>query len=154
MSKIDDALSSTFGVSPSPDALQYLVPTVADTQSPSVIVSSSTDTDDVFTDATEALDDLIKTGMDSLVDIISIARTEESPRAFEVMNTVMTTLAALNMQRIEVLERKAKLEKLTKTEGDSTQPSSESTFNNNVFFVGTTNDLKQQLAKLRMEQNI
>lgn len=152
MSKIDDALSSTFGVSPSPDALQYPVPTVSVAQQPSIIVPSS-DTDDVFTDATEALDDLIKTGMDSLVDIISIARTEESPRAFEVMNTVMTTLAALNMQRIEVLERKAKLEKLTKSEGDSSQPSSESTFNNNVFFVGTTNDLKQQLAKLRMEQN-
>jgi len=95
--------------------------------------------DDVIDDyqyARENLKGIIESAQQSIDDLSSIASTSESPRAYEVLSTLMKTIVDANKDLLE-LQRKVKLLK-----EDSGQPKNVT----NALFVGSTSEL-QKLIK-------
>lgn len=95
--------------------------------------------DDVMDDyqyARENLKGIIESAQQSIDDLSSIASTSESPRAYEVLSTLMKTIVDANKDLLE-LQRKVKLLK-----EDSGQPKNVT----NALFVGSTSEL-QKLIK-------
>lgn len=148
MSRYDTALSATFGVPPTPKQQVVQYPS----NPPSTTPTPDAEDDDEFDDISSNIEELLTKASDAVESLSDIAKAEESPRAFEVLNTMLTTMAALNMQLIEVQERKAKLKKLRSEVGEATSQQSPQTINNNVVFVGTTQEL-QQMIRQRLNGN-
>jgi hypothetical protein len=86
--------------------------------------------------ARENLKGIIESAQQSIDDLSSIASTSESPRAYEVLSTLMKTIVDANKDLLE-LQRKVKLLK-----EDSSQPKNVT----NALFVGSTSEL-QKLIK-------
>jgi hypothetical protein len=86
--------------------------------------------------AKKNISDIINTGMDSLSEIIEIAKQSEAPRAFEVASTMMKTLLEANKDFIAMSEKK----KFAQEE----QPISTNTTNvtNNNLILSTSELLK------------
>lgn len=154
MSKIDNALSSVFSVDTIPQSSQvveYKPPEVTPYQPP----SSTNEDDSEFEEVKENIEELINKGATALESLTDIAVAEESPRAFEVLNTMLGTLSDLSMKLVELEERKVKLKKLRREmsgESSEIQESGPHTVNNSIVFVGTTDDLHDQIAKRLMEK--
>jgi predicted RNA-binding protein len=139
MSKIDTALSNVFDVQPA-EAKQIiefrpLATEVADT------------VEGDFDNVKANLYNLLEKGETAIEDLTDIARTEESPRAFEVLNSMLSTMADLSMKLIDVEERKVKLKKLSSDSDGSQISSGGNVTTNNVVFVGTTQELQEQIKK-------
>ena len=80
---------------------------------------------------------MINAAQQSIEDLSSIASTSESPRAYEVLSTLIKTIVDANKDLLE-LQRKVQL---LKQEGDS-KPQNVT----NALFVGSTSEL-QKLIK-------
>jgi len=80
---------------------------------------------------------MINAAQQSIEDLSSIAATSESPRAYEVLSTLIKTIVDANKDLLE-LQRKVQL---LKQEGDS-KPQNVT----NALFVGSTSEL-QKLIK-------
>lgn len=153
MSKIDNALSTVFGIDTIPQSSQA---NVVEYNPPAATpyVAPELPPEDEFDEVKENIETLIDKGTTALESLTDIAVAEESPRAFEVLNTMLGTISDLSMKLVELEERKAKLKKLRK---EISNPSDESdntphTVNNSIVFVGTTDDLHDQIAKRLMEK--
>lgn len=148
MSKIDNALSTVFGVETIPASSPVVE--YKDPKPPAVI---EPDPDDEFDGVRSNIEGLIEKGETALESLTDIAVAEESPRAFEVLNTMISTLSDLSMKLVELEERKVKLKKLRQdVSGESTDVNQPTTVNNSIVFVGTTDDLHDQIAKKFMEK--
>lgn len=154
MSKIDNALSGVFSVDTIPQSssvVEYKPPEVVPYKEP---VTNQED-DSEFDEVKESIEALIDKGSTALESLTDIAVAEESPRAFEVLNTMLGTLSDLSMKLVELEERKVKLKKLRRElsgESSEIQESGPHTVNNSIVFVGTTDDLHDQIAKRLMEK--
>jgi hypothetical protein len=94
----------------------------------------------------ENLYNLLEKGENALEDLSEIAKAEESPRAFEVLNSMLNTMSDISMKIIEIEERKAKIKKMNAEVNKGDSESSPTTVNNNsVVFVGTTQELQEQI---------
>jgi hypothetical protein len=91
--------------------------------------------------ARENLKNIIDNAQQSIDDLSSIASTSESPRAYEVLSTLMKTIVEANKDLLE-LQRKVKQIK----EDSSSQPQNVT----NALFVGSTSEL-QKLIKQQSE---
>ena len=80
---------------------------------------------------------IIDSAQASIEDLSSIASTSESPRAYEVLSTLMKTIVDANKDLLE-LQRKVKLLK-----DESSQPQSVT----NALFVGSTSELQKLIKK-------
>lgn len=89
---------------------------------------------------------LVQQGNDALSYALELARQSDSPRAFEVVSTLLSTLANMNMQLMDAHEKKNKLKKPT-----IDQP--QKVVNNSIVFQGTTGDLKKMLQDMRQEND-
>lgn len=147
MSKIDTALSQAFGIDTIPEDKK---PTTELAIRAEPTTDGSVEEDDY--DVVRAnIEVLIEKGTEAMSDLADIARAEESPRAFEVLNSMLNTISDLSFKLIEIEERKTKLKKLKNEvagagSGDSSEGGS-TTINNNVVFLGTTQELKEQIQK-------
>ncbi len=83
------------------------------------------------------LHSLLAQGQDALFTALEIAKQSEHPRAFEVFSNMIKQLADINLQLLDLTEKKQKL--MTKKE----EPSRVT--NNNAIFVGSTTDLFRAL---------
>lgn len=83
------------------------------------------------------LKELIDTGTDALYELLTLAKSSEHPRAFEVLATLMKTIGDQNRDLIDI-ELKVKGSK-------KEDPTPSSTNINNAIFVGSTKDLRQLL---------
>lgn len=83
----------------------------------------------------------IEKGQEALTNIVDVAGMSQHPRAFEVVATLLKTVADANKDLLELQKRKRDLT------GTSSTPT---TVNNNLF-VGSTAEL-QQLIKKQNEQ--
>lgn len=83
------------------------------------------------------LHSLLAQGQDALFTALEIAKQSEHPRAFEVVSNMIKQLADINLQLLDLTEKKQKL--MTKKE----EPSRVT--NNNAIFVGSTTDLFRAL---------
>lgn len=117
---------------------------------PNLAVSPSTpkvDDVSVETDAALAsknLKKLIELGQDAAERAATVAEESESPRAYEVLSTLLKTMSDMNIQLLDIHEKKKKIK--TNVEQN---PSSGGTVNNTSVFVGTTAGLMELLDQHR-----
>lgn len=114
--------------------VNHIVPTVV--EKTSVTVPTTLD-DEVVNDIEVAkanIENLISKGSDSLDSLLSLARQSESPRAFEVVSTMMKTLIDANKEFVAMSEKK----KYAKED----HPAAQTNITNNNLILSTTDILK------------
>jgi len=79
---------------------------------------------------------VIETGHDAMSSMLEIAKSSEHPRAFEVVNQLMKTMADAQKDLLEIKKRQKDIEVPEQT-GPTTV--------NNSLFVGSTAELQQLL---------
>lgn len=128
------------------DVVEYQVRTVATGNLP--VVSAEPTAEEIkeadFTYVRSNQFEIIEAGKDALNGALEVAKSAENPRAFEVVATLMKSLADINKQLLEVHELKEKLDSKKTEESVQTVNNTQ----NNIIFQGTTTDLLRQIRGL------
>jgi gas vesicle protein len=95
--------------------------------------STDNDIDDDYKYARENLKEIIDSAQQSIADLASIASTSESPRAYEVLSTMMKTIVDANKDLLDIHKSVKKL----KEDNNTSAPQNVT----NALFVGSTSDL-------------
>ena len=88
--------------------------------------------------------DLIVKGQDALDDMMEVARMSEHPRAFEVLSTMLKSIADINGDLLALHKKKKDYER-----PDPKSIENNSTTNN--LFVGSTTELQRMLKGVKEE---
>ena len=96
-------------------------------------ISSNDEVMDDYYYARENLKEIISSAQQSIADLSSIASTSESPRAYEVLSTMMKTIVDANKDLLELQKSVKKL----KEEDKKDNPQNVT----NALYVGSTGDL-------------
>ena len=135
------ALAETLGIQ---------IEEVVEKKTPTKIIKHDDSDPDIKKDQTEdynlgrrTLRGLISTGIDSLEDMKDLAKQSESPRAYEVMSTMMKTIAEMTKDLYD-------LQKKTKDLKDISDPRREKDPDGTIHvekavFVGSTSDLLRKI---------
>jgi hypothetical protein len=129
MKKLNKNLSEIFDVEPIEEGRIETMPVVIDDS------ANQIDADAEF--ARTNMRSLIDNGNRALTELASVANQSESPRAYEVLATMMKNLAEMNKDLLELQKRKKEL-----------APQSESSKGVNVdkaIFVGSTTELLKMI---------
>lgn len=129
MKKLNQNLSEIFDVTPIEEKPVETLPVVIDDS------TNQIDADANF--ARNNMRTLITNGNDALQKLASVADQSESPRAYEVLATMMKNLAEMNKDLLELQKQKREL-----------APQSESTKGVNIdkaVFVGSTTELLKMI---------
>jgi hypothetical protein len=129
MKKLNKNLSEIFDVEPIEEGRIETLPVVIDDS------VNQIDADAEF--ARTNMRSLIDNGNRALTELASVANQSESPRAYEVLATMMKNLAEMNKDLLELQKRKKEL-----------APQSESSKGVNVdkaIFVGSTTELLKMI---------
>ncbi len=129
MKKLNKNLSEIFDVEPIEEGRIETMPVVIDDS------ANQIDADAEF--ARTNMRSLIDNGNRALTELASVANQSESPRAYEVLATMMKNLAEMNKDLLELQKRKREL-----------APQSESAKGVNIdkaVFVGSTNELLKMI---------
>jgi hypothetical protein len=129
MKKLNKNLSEIFDVEPIEEGRIETLPVVIDDS------ANQIDADAEF--ARTNMRSLIDNGNRALTELASVANQSESPRAYEVLATMMKNLAEMNKDLLELQKRKKEL-----------APQSESSKGVNVdkaIFVGSTTELLKMI---------
>lgn len=89
--------------------------------------------------------EIIEAGKEALNGALELAKSAENPRAYEVVGTLMKSLADINKQLLEVHELKEKLDNKKTEESVQTVNNTQ----NNIIFQGTTTDLLRQIRGMQ-----
>ena len=144
----DKKISELFGIDQLPVDQSSNLPAVV----PEAPVSS-TNTDDATVDgdynyARKNIRELIVRGMIDLEDIASIAKQSESPRAYEVMSTILKTVIDANKDLLTLAKSKKEIKQLPA--GTGTPPG---TVNNNLI-VAPTSKINRLLEQLEQDEGL
>jgi hypothetical protein len=129
MKKLNKNLSEIFDVEPIQEQPVETLPVVIEEG------VNQVDADAEF--ARNNMRELISNGNKALTDLASVANQSESPRAYEVLATMMKNLAEMNKDLLELQKRKKEL-----------APQSETTKGVNIdkaVFVGSTTELLKMI---------
>ena len=129
MKKLNKNLSEIFDVEPIEEKTLETLPVLVNDN------SNEIDADAEF--ARTNMRTLIDNGNRALTELASVANQSESPRAYEVLATMMKNLAEMNKDLLELQKRKKER-----------APHSESTKGVNIdkaVFVGSTNELLKMI---------
>ena len=129
MKKLNKNLSEIFDVEPIQEQTVETLPVVIEDS------VNQVDADAEF--ARNNMRELISNGNKALTDLASVANQSESPRAYEVLATMMKNLAEMNKDLLELQKRKKEL-----------APQSESAKGVNIdkaVFVGSTTELLKMI---------
>ena len=129
MKKLNQNLSEIFDVTPIEEKPVETLPVVIDDS------ANQVDADANF--ARNNMRTLITNGNDALQKLASVADQSESPRAYEVLATMMKNLAEMNKDLLELQKQKREL-----------APQSEATKGVNIdkaVFVGSTTELLKMI---------
>ncbi len=101
------------------------------------------DHDKDYTTVRQNLKEIVKRGNEAIDGIMLVASETQSPRAYEVVATLIKSVADANK---DLLDLHKKMKEIKKTEVDA----STTNVTNNSLFVGSTSDLQKLLkGKLR-----
>ena len=144
----DKKISELFGIDQLPVDQSSNLPAVV----PEAPVSS-TNTDDATVDgdynyARKNIRELIERGMIDLEDIASIAKQSESPRAYEVMSTILKTVIDANKDLLTLAKAKKEIKQLPS--GTGAPPG---TVNNNLI-VAPTSKINKFLEQLEKDEGL
>lgn len=134
--KIDDSLSQVFGIEPQK---QEVLPAVVDQEHDTIHTSDKIESD--YDHARDNLRELLMQGKSALETALSVAKSSEHPRAFEVVGGLMKQLADINQQLMDVHQQKRKLEEPSKKENTRNTT-------NNAIFVGSTAELSKMISNM------
>lgn len=126
--KIDDKLNEIFELQP----VEYKKEVV-----PQQVETGDNKQDD-FDLARSTLRDLIGKNQDVLNDLVSIAKSSEHPRAFEVAGQLIKTQSDIAKDLIGIHKQKKEI--------DGEEPQSIQT-QNNIVFAGSTSDLMKMISQ-------
>jgi hypothetical protein len=102
-----------------------------------------------FQQVRQNLADLSSSTKEVVADMMELARQTESPRAYEVLTTAISTLLGANKDLLEAHAKRADIKKKLKDRSPATQEGSTTNIQNNAVFVGTSTDLLDLLQKQR-----
>jgi len=145
MNKVNNTLSNALGIEPTSKQVEILPPVSA----PSVQPEPTEDQEDQKNDyvlARRTFRDLIDKGNDAIEGISDLAKQSESPRAYEVMATLMKTVAETTKDLFDLQKRKKDLAGGNEKKLDETAITIDK-----AVFVGTTAEL---LKKVKGNENI
>ena len=97
-----------------------------------------------YTTVRENLKDIVKRGTEAIDGIMLVASESQSPRAYEVVATLIKSVADANK---DLLSLHKQIKEIKRTEVDN----SSTTITNNSLFVGSTSEL-QKLIKGKMKE--
>jgi len=126
MESIFNLPSDTKTIAESIDETKEIVPI-------KIIPNGSDEVMDDYYYARENLKEIISSAQQSIADLSSIASTSESPRAYEVLSTMMKTIVDANKDLLELQKSVKKL----KEEDKKDNPQNVT----NALYVGSTGDL-------------
>jgi len=107
---------------------------VTDTPKKPLSPEGSDDVDTDYQYARENLYNVIERGSDALNTLVEIANQSESPRAFEIVSTLIKTLSDANKDLLEVQTKVKKLKEETATGPKNVT---------NALFIGNTSELQK-----------
>jgi hypothetical protein len=118
--------------------------------SPTVVLKEEIkDSEDDYELARRTLREVITKGTSALDDIISLARSSEHPRGFEVAGQLMKTMSEVSKDLLQLHKQKQEIDKPT---ANVTQQSIGQ--QNNIVFAGSTQDLLQMIEQKNSERLI
>lgn len=132
--KIDENLSSEFGIAPMGD-------TEIITKDGVVINDKTNKIENDYEVTRNNLLLILSQGQQALMKALEVANQSEHPRAFEVVGNLMKQLADVNQQLLDLHQQKQKLD--APKEGAKKEVT-----NNNAIFVGSTADLNKMLKNM------
>lgn len=103
-------------------------------------MDSDGNVDNDFEYARQTYHEILAKGSAALDDMIEVARSTEHPRAFEVLSTMMKTIADVNGNLLDLHKKKKDIQ--AKDRGGAIPVSG---VTNNNLFVGSTTDLQRML---------
>jgi hypothetical protein len=106
--------------------------------------------DNDFEYARQVYHDILVKGSEAMDEMMQVARSTEHPRAFEVLSTMMKTLADVNGNLLDLHKKKKDIDK--KDQLGLLPQSGGSTTNN--LFVGSTAELQKFLFNQQKTNNI
>lgn len=148
VTKVFDSLTETFGAPENNDIIENTGTSLSViTNAPEI---PSLESDAEFVQYT--LYNLLKVGTEAFDDLKRIAVAEESPRSFEVLNSMLSNLSDI---AVKLIDSRAKVNKIKQAEASKNAAVNNGTVNNNTntVFVGTTNDLQDMIRKLNMDND-
>lgn len=141
--RVFQTLADTFDVE---DAVDKRAPVVVES---TVVVPEDNSVDSDAEAVRDTLYNLLKKGEEAFEDLKRIAVAEESPRSFEVLNSMLGQLSDIAVKLMDVHEKKNRIKKASASDSE-TKAINNGTVNNNTVFVGTTADLQQMIKRINM----
>lgn len=138
MKELNKNLSEIFDVNPIEDvkAVSQVIPAPEE-------LDSDVQEDIAF--ARSNIRNLIKQGTSAVGDILEVARASEHPRAYEVVSTLIKTMADMNKDLLDIQKKKIELT------GEKPKTENQQTINvDKAVFVGSTTDL---IKKIKEQKN-
>jgi hypothetical protein len=138
--KLENNLDQIFDVAQSPSIAEVSAPKeVAPTPTPVDVNPRDGDIDSDYRYARENLYSIIENGSNALDTLVAIANASESPRAFEVVGSLIKTLTDANKDLLDIQNKVKKLKEETgKNETNNVT---------NALFVGSTAELQKLMKK-------
>lgn len=136
MSKTNDALSEALGIESK--AVEIIPP-----KQPEPIINTPHEDDDVKADynlSRRTFRDLINKGNQAMESLTDLAKESESPRAYEVLATMMRTIADTTKDLFELQNKNKNLKK-------EDSPKQDQITVEKAVFVGTTAELLQKVKQ-------
>lgn len=146
MSKTQKSLSDTFDIHDQTDEPEG---------EPLEITHSNSNTLESDVDAVrDNLYNLLVQGADAFTHLKKIAKSEESARSYEVLNTMLGSLSDVATKIVELHEKKAKIERLKNIDQPVAINNGSVTNNNTSVFLGTTAELSKMLNQLPIDTQV
>lgn len=117
-------------------------------QSTALVVQDNKTYDNDVEFAREGLYDAAVKAQSAVEDMIAIAQQSQHPKAYEVLNATIKTLADISMGIADLQLKKQRLER-----GNSNPQNNEGSTVNNNLFVGSTAELQKMLEELKGGNN-
>lgn len=143
---IEKAMSNALGISP-PKVLEKQETKEIEVIQP--VAETGTDQEDDYNLTRNTLRNLIRKGDLAMEDMASVARESESPRAYEVLSTMMKTVADMTTQLYDIQKKKKEL----LTDKGKREPTGDITVEKAVF-VGNPSELLKKLKEEKNESDI
>ena len=133
MKQLNENLSKLLDVEPIDMTPIEVLPAVVDEVS-----ESKADIDEDFEFARKNMKDLIKQGNSAVEQIISVAKATDHPRAYEVVATLINSVAAMNKDLMDIRKKKQDITGEKKAQNINVDK---------AVFVGSTAELIRQIKE-------
>ena len=100
--------------------------------------------DSDFTYAREQIYNVLVKSQEAVEDMVDIARQSQHPKSYEVLNSMLKTLADVATNLVDLQKKQQEIIKMS-----GNQPSDQPQTINNNLFVGSTSELQKMIGQMR-----